>query len=234
MQPYFFPYIGYFDLINRTDRWVVFDVVKYTRKSWMNRNRILKEGGGWQYITVPVDTKHEDGNICDVTVIDKDAAKQRILSQLQHYRKARAPFFSPVRELVSRAFDASPGALLRDLNVASLTAVCDYVGIPFHYDIFSQMGVALPPIAGPGDWALEISAALGAREYINPPGGRGLFDRNEFEKRNIALSFTEVADFRYETAPYPYEEALSILDVLMWNSPQHVKTYLDGLLEDQS
>jgi len=227
MQPYFFPYIGYYDVINRSERWVVFDIVKYVPKSWMNRNRILHPTQGWQYVTVPVDRHSEGSTIKDVSIVDKQEAHRRILGQLEHYRSGRAPYFRAVRNLVDRCFTETETSKLRDLNVRSLALVCDYLGIGFRPLIASQIALALPPILHPGQWALEISSALGASTYVNPPGGRELFRPEEFESRGIGLEITPTHDFRYDCGSYGYVERLSVLDVLMWNSPGRVKAYLD-------
>lgn len=228
MQPYFFPYIGYFDLINRTDRWVVFDVVQYVPKSWMNRNRILHPTDGWQYVSVPV-VKHRETLIKDVLLVDRNEAHRRVLGQIEHYRNGRAPFFEPVRELIDRCFLEASSGRLRDLNVSSLALVCEYVGVDFSPVVFSESDIELPPIEHPGQWALEIGSAMGASEYVNPPGGKDLFDERAFAERGIRLEFTELADFRYACGSYDFVERLSIIDVLMWNEPKAVKAQLDAM-----
>ncbi len=227
MQPYFFPYLGYYDLINRTDRWVVFDVVKYSPRSWMNRNRILHPSAGWQYISVPVDRHLEDGLIKDVLIVDKEAVRRRILGQIDHYRVNRAPYFEPVRALVDECFRGLATDRLRDLNVRSLAVMCAYLGVRFDPTILSETGLQLGEIHHAGQWALEISAAMGASEYINPPSGRSLFAPEEFARRGIALTFTELIEFRYPCAPYDFVEHLSIVDVLMWNASAAVQQFLD-------
>ena len=121
MQPYFFPYIGYYDLMDRSDKWVVFDIVKYRPRSWMNRNRILHPSQGWQYVSVPVHRPSSQAKIDEVTVIDKAQACQRILGQLDHYQ-GRAPFFSEVTSLVRETFaqaetDYLDGARSEDLGL---------------------------------------------------------------------------------------------------------------------
>jgi hypothetical protein len=228
MQPYFFPYLGYFDLINRTDRWVVFDVVKYVPKSWMNRNRILNASDGWQYVTVPVDKRTEGRLIKDVVIIDKEVAHRRILGQIEHYRKGRAPFFAAVRGIIDGAFNAS-STKLADLNLQSLALSCVYLGIPFDATVLSQSDIVLPPIDDPGDWALEISAAFGADAYVNPPNGRHLFDPEAFAARGIHLGFTDVIEYRYSCKSYEFVDLLSIIDVMMWNPPDAIKAYLDEI-----
>lgn len=228
MQPYFFPYLGYFDLINRTDRWIVFDVVKYTPKSWMSRNRISHPAKGWQYIHIPVNKHVNQGRICDVKVVDAAAAHARIRGQLLHYRKARAPYYTPVTALVDKAFAYPKSDRLRDLNVGTLLVVCEYLGITINHDILSEMHLPLPEINTAGQWALEIADALGAREYINPPGGREIFHEDDWRARGITLSFTELLDYRYPSGPFDFCERLSVLDVLMWNTPSAVKAFLDA------
>lgn len=224
MQPYFFPYLGYYDVINQSDAWIVFDVVLYKPKSWMNRNRILHPSEGWQYISVPVAHASTDA-IKDVRVIDKAAAQRRILGQIEHYRARRAPFFSAVRALIEKAF-AAAGDALADLNVASLAVVCEYIGIPFEPKKLSEMGLSLPKIEDPGDWALEICAALGFDGYVNPPGGRDIFDVGRYARRGISIRFTDLVDFRYSQRAASFVEHLSVLDVLMWNPPESVRAYL--------
>lgn len=228
MQPYFFPYLGYYDLINRTDRWIVFDVVKYAPKSWMNRNRILHPSEGWQYISVPVDKHAGEGVIKDVQILDAGAAHNKIRGQIEHYRKGRAPYFSAVAKLIDDCFADLPGNLLRDLNVRSMSVVCDYLGIAFNHANLFEMSLALPEIKHPGQWALEICSALGADAYLNPPGGREIFVPHEWEERKIQLGFTDMVSFNYPTGHYQFVEHLSIIDVLMWNSPEAVKIYLDS------
>jgi len=231
MQPYFFPYLGYYDLINRTDRWIVFDVVKYKPKSWMNRNRILHPTEGWRYISVPVDKHAGEGAIKDVQILNAGEAHDKIRGQIEHYRKGRAPFFTAVARLVDDCFAGLHSNLLRDLNVRSLSVVCDYLGIDFIHSSLSEMELALPEIKHPGQWALEISSAIGADAYLNPPGGREIFLPHEWDERGIQLGFTDLVSFNYATGPYTFIEHLSIIDVLIWNSPEVVKTYLDSRLD---
>lgn len=224
MQPYFFPYLGYFQLIASVERGVVFDTVQYTRKSWMNRNRILDGKGGWQYINVPVSTTLGT-SIQATQVIDHDAALKRILGQLEHYRY-KAPFYQQVRELVNMTFASVQGSGIGDLNVSSLKVVCDYLGLPFDWTLCSAMDLQLPPIEHAGQWALEISSQLGARQYINAPGGREIFVASEWQEREIELLFLDLSTFVYPVAPYDFIGNLSILDVLMWNEPGAVLSYM--------
>lgn len=225
MQPYFFPYIGYFALIAQTDRWVVFDVVQYNAKSWMNRNRILHPQTGWQYVGVPVHHAPKGTLIREIRVQNKEAALDRLLGQLQHYHR-RAPHFPAVVELVRNAFVRASTDRLVDLNVATLAATCEYLGLTFDWSVCSEMGLDLNGIEHAGEWALRISAQLGADTYINPPGGRGIFRPEEWAAAGIALRFLDPPALRYDCAPYAFIESLSILDVLMWNRPETIAAAL--------
>lgn len=222
MQPYFFPYIGYFELIHRTDRWGVFDIVKYNRKSWMSRNRILHPTSGWQYVTVPVRHAPRETLIRDVCVVSRRETRDRILGQLEHYRR-RAPYFRQVCDLVKDGFDRGTSPRLVDLNVDTLSATCARLGIDFTPEYASRLDLPLTRVEHPGRWALEICRELGATDYLNPPGGYGIFRPEEWRESGIGLAFTNLPDLRYTCAPYSFCENLSILDVLMWLRPEDAR-----------
>ena len=226
MQPYFFPYIGYFELIAKTDYWVVFDVVQYNDRSWMNRNRILHPKAGWQYIQVPVAKTPHGTPIHRIRLKDRAAAQTRLLGQLDHYRK-HAPYFRQVIDVVHASFAESSDRLV-DLNVAGLASVCAYLGLEFRFSLCSETDLDLEGIEHPGQWALRIAEKLGASEYINPPGGRDLFRQSEWEAASIRLRFTEMPSFSYPCGPYPFIDNLSILDVLMWNRPAEIVAAFGG------
>ena len=194
----------------------------------MTRNRILHPSQGWQYISIPVSKHIEKGAIKDVIILDLGASRDKIRGQIDHYRKGGAPYFFAVAGLIDDCFSGLKTNLLRDLNVRSLELVCDYLGVAINHTNLSEMSLDLPEIQHPGQWALEISCALGADAYLNPPGGRDIFRPSEWEDRGVRLEFTELVSFVYTTRHYTFIERLSIIVVLMWNSPEAVKTYLDS------
>lgn len=218
MQPYFFPYLGHFALIAQTDRWVVFDVTQYTPKSWMSRNRVLHPDKGWTYINVPLANSSISITTCQAQVLDLAGVQKSLLGKLSHYRR-KSPFYDQVVSLVNRVFHDLGSDLLVDLNTRALQEVCRYLELPFNYSVCSRMGLDLSGIEGAGEWAPSISKQLGADVYLNPMGGRELFDPLDFTAGNTRLAFLEFSPFAYETGPYQHESGLSILDVLMWNSP---------------
>ena len=221
MQPYFFPYLGHFCLIACVDRWFVLDITQYTPQTWMNRNRILHPYAGWQYITAPLSKSSSSIKICEATILDLSAARESIARKLTHYKK-HAPYYRSVVALVHEAFDATTNDSLVQLNVRTLQAVCRYLDIRFDFNVCSELNLSLPASLGPGDWAPNICSLVGATSYVNPIGGQELFDPTEFSRRGVDLYFAKTTEFSYTTSPYKYEPHLSILDVLMWNSPAAV------------
>ncbi len=226
MQPYFFPYLGYFDLIYQTDVWIVFDTVQYTRRGWMNRNRILHPRSGWQYITVPVQKHPRDTPIKAIRIAQTQPWREKILGQLGHYRR-RAPFYHEVIALVKRCLWPDESSLAR-LNVRCLAAVCDYLDIPLQPRYLSEMNLELGVIREPDDWALQIALALGADEYVNPPGGKGLYDPQKYARAGVKLTIRNLPPLEYTSPGYEFIPNLSILDVLMWNEPARVRAHLEA------
>lgn len=221
MQPYFFPYFGYFDHISRCDIWVVFDLTQYTPCSWITRNRVLRPDQGWQYILCEVHGS-ENIPISSVKLCNRKKTRDKILGKLTHYKKY-APYYKQVVGIINRTFEAARADTITDIDVSGLSAVCDYLSIPFKPLIASEAGFDLPEITHSGQWALEISHLLGAKTYVNTPGGQELFRPDEFAERGIRLGFTGVPRLTYDCKPYAYEPHLSILDVMMWSDPDVIR-----------
>ena len=227
MQPYFFPYLGHFALIAACDRWIVFDISQYTRKSWMSRNRILHPEKGWQYISVPVANASLGIATSEVVVKDLNISMNQLLGKLTHYRK-KAPYYNNIIRLVQECFSAAADNRLVTLNTAALEIVTSDLDIPFNYRLCSELELTFPEQMGPGDWALEISKQCGASMYLNPVSGRHLFDPSAFNCSSIQLGFSEFAEFVYPVSGTEFETGLSILDVMMWCSPGEIKQVLNS------
>ncbi|MEZ4771118.1 MAG: WbqC family protein [Caldilineales bacterium] len=229
MQPYFFPYLGYFDLINSVDHFVIYDSVQYIKHGWINRNRVLKPGEGWQYITAPVDRRsfHDSYRtpIKDVEVVQGDAWKERIQGQLDHYRK-RAPRFQETISLVSTCLDSDERSISR-LNASILREICDALRVAFSYSFASEMPMAHDAELDAQDRVLAICEWLGAGTYINLPGGRDLYDEQHFRQRGVQIEFRELPPLVYSCLAYQFVPNLSIIDVLMWNEPVRIRQHLE-------
>lgn len=232
MQPYFFPYLGYFDLINYTDEWIVFDTVQYIRHGWINRNRILHPGDGWQYIVVPVRKHKLNILIKDVEPDNSQSWSERVIGQLMHYRRT-ARYFDNTMAIIKDCL-AYRHASITGLNIKSLELVCEYLGISFKWKLFSEMNIDMRHVDHPGAWALEISRALGAQEYANLPGGKSLFNANDFIQNGIELTFRNMPSMMYSCRGYTHVPNLSVIDAMMWNSPADIKNFLDSWREQSN
>ena len=227
MQPYFFPYIGYFSLIKYTDKFILFDPVQFIKHGWIERNRILKQGGGWMYIAVPLEKHPRETLIKDIQ-IREEPWKEKIFSQLTAYKK-RAPYYKETLEVITKALDIQTKSITH-LNHKILKVVCEYLDIPFESYIFSEMNLTIEQPHAPDEWALNICKSLGnVDEYVNPPGGLNFFNRDKYEKAGIKLLFQQPILTPYsQCQPFAFEEGLSIVDVMMFNSKEQINKMLDN------
>lgn len=226
MQPYFFPYLGYFALIKHTDYWVAFDTPQFIRHGWIERNRILKPNEGWQYIKIPLEKHSTKTPIKDIKIKQDSNWEQKILTQLEHYKK-KATYYGDVVNLVQKVALYNTESIV-DLDVKSLSVVCDYLEIDFSYTIFSKSDVIVDSVNAPDEWALEISKALGAEAYYNPPGGIDFFDIKKYRRNGIDIRFLKLNLIEYKQKGNVFEPGLSIIDVMMFNSPEQIRKMLDN------
>jgi hypothetical protein len=163
--------------------------------------------------------------IREVTIAEDRKWKKRILGQLQTYKR-KAPYYHQVMDLMEDCLACDIDSISY-FDVFALEKVCAYLGIHFDYLIFSNMNLTLEQVEAPGDWALRISQVLGAKEYANPPGGELLFNRESFSANNIKLTIRKLPPLVYDCPGYEFIPNLSIIDVLMWNAVEIIKSYLD-------
>jgi hypothetical protein len=226
MQPYFFPYIGYFSLIKHTDQFILFDPVQFIRHGWIERNRVLKQNGGWLYVKVPLEQHDREALIKEIRIDNSSDWKRTFFSQLETYKKI-APYYREIiallHELFSEEFDD-----IVSLDKAALEAVCKYLGINCDFKVFSQMKLEIAGPKASDEWALNTCLAMGGiDEYWNPPGGKDFFDRLKYEKAGLKLVFQEVKIKEYKQGEREFEPGLSIIDVMMFNSPEEINKMLD-------
>lgn len=225
MQPYFFPYLGYFSLIKHTDRFILFDTPQFIYHGWIERNRVLKQTGGWQYISVPLQKHTREEAIRDIRIDGVQPWKEKLKAQLVHYKKA--PCYWPVMKMLNTALEEEFEDITHQ-NKFCLEQVCRYLNISADLDIFSEMGLSIGSVQAPDEWALRICQAIpGANAYWNPPGGVEFFDRQKYEKAGIDLKFQKMVLDEYPQKGAPFEPGLSILDVMMFNSPEKINEMLD-------
>ena len=222
MQPYLLPYIGYFQLINAVDVFIVYDNVKYTKKGWINRNRFLQSGADVLF-SVPL---KKDSDFLEVRerVIAPDFTPAKVLNALREaYR--RAPFFAPAFAVVERVFENREPNLF-EFILASIREVCAYLGIATRIVVSSTLAID-HGLQGK-EKVLALCERVGADTYLNPIGGLELYSRPEFAARGIALHFLKARDFEYPQLGAPFVPWLSIVDVMMFNSPERIGECLAG------
>ena len=225
MQPYFFPYFEQFRLLAACDLWVAFDIVQYSRKSWINRNRVLNRDTGTSYISVPVKHGGLDVTIKDALIdASKDWRSADVLNKLRVYKK-RAPHYDATVALVTEAMQGEH-ATLGALNTAIIRHVSRALGIQTPIVLASELPIELPAEAEPDEWALLISQALQAKEYRNSAGGKSFFDTSKYAAAGITLSFHEHVPRTYRTADFEFVPDLSIIDWLMWNDLATLQEWL--------
>ena len=206
--------------------------MQYIESGWIRRNRILKPKEGWQYIGVPVVKCSHKTIINEIKINDNEPWRDRIIRQLQHYSK-KAPYYKEVIRFLEHAFTGETDSI-SELNVHLLAETCRYIGIPFNVEVFSQMTVAVESASTADEWALNTCKALGADTYINPPGGIEFYDSGKYFQAGVELEFLQVNLRPYDQRNDAFEKGLSILDVMMFNSPQEIHVMLDDYVKLKS
>ena len=235
MQPYFFPYIGYISLIKHTDEFMLFDPIQFIHHGWIERNRILKPvdrnkppvpGENWQYISVPLIKHSRETLIKDIKIDNSIDWKNKIIAQLNCYKK-RAPYYKNTMEVIERCFSIETDSIV-ELNYHILCEICKYLGIDTKITIFSKENLEIEKANAPDEWALNICKAKGnVNEYWNPPGGAEFFNPEKYKNANIDLKFQKVELTPYVQRIGYFEEGLSIIDVMMFNSKEVINEMLD-------
>ena len=225
MQPYFLPYIGYFQLLTCADRFVVYDNVEFTKKGWIQRNRILDHGSP-RVFTIPVAHASDTLHVCEREIaVNSNRDRQKILNVVRNaYR--RAPFFDDAYPLVEECVMHSKTNLF-DFILHSLKAACSYLQMTPSMAISSHLDVD-HSLKGQ-DRVIAICQHEGAATYVNPIGGVSLYDSKSFSDAGIDLAFLRVdPDLAYRQFGNPFEPNLSIVDVMMFNSVEDTRKMLSS------
>jgi WbqC-like protein family len=220
MQPYFFPYIGYFQLMHAADTFVVYDDVQYMKGGWINRNRIrLDDKATW--LTIPV---HRASTYLDINQREyqlDESTLDRVTNKLSAAYSS-APAFAETLELVKRKL-ACPNPNVAAVNTGLLQATAERIGISCQLVMSSVLGVSRA-LRGE-DRVIAVCKALQATAYVNAIGGIELYDPDHFAMAGMRLSF-----LRTLVPPEPLSDGpvhLSILDTLFRESPAQIAGKLD-------
>ncbi len=221
MQPYFFPYIGYWQLINNVDRFIIYDDVNFIKGGWVNRNRILVNGSPI-FLTIPLVDASPNKKIRDIEIFSDNHWKEKLLKTIQlSYKKS--PFFSEIFPLIQEIifFDEKN---LSNFLVNQIKMILDFLEIDTHITITSTI-YHNSHLSG-NLRVLDICKQENADCYVNLIGGRSIYDEREFKELGMDLFFIESERFKYDQKSSEFIASLSIIDLLMSIGPNGVKSRL--------
>jgi hypothetical protein len=211
MQPYFLPYIGYFQLLASVDQFIVYDNIKYTKKGWINRNRMLLNGAGAMF-SLPL---KKDSDALDIVNRELAVDFERI-KLLKKFKGAysHAPQFDLIYPVLERIVQHEERNLFRYIH-NSIVQLCEYLGIKTEVRISSE--IAIDHELKGQDKVLALCRAVGANMYINTIGGVELYAKDDFRREGIDLLFIKSRPNEYAQYGDAFVPWLSIVDVLMFN-----------------
>jgi hypothetical protein len=221
MQPYFFPYIGYFQLIESVDVFIIYDNIKYTKKGWINRNRLLRNGAD-SVFTVPLRKDSDSLDVRDRAVAD-DFDRGKLVNQLREAYQ-RAPHFQEAFPVVEKAV-MSPVRNLFGYIHGSVVEVCRYLGIGA--SILPSSTIEVDATLKGDQRVLALCKATGASVYVNAIGGQELYSREEFTARGVELKFLRSHAVTYPQFGGAFVAWLSIIDVMMFNPVSRIREFLE-------
>ena len=221
MQPYFFPYIGYFQLINTVDKFIIYNDVNYINRGWINRNNILINNAPF-CLTVPLSKASQNKLIHEVEILDDLKWKKKLKKTIE-LSYVKAPFFEEINSLLDNLLKQN-FQTVSEFNVAGIIEVCNYLSIKTiikensqHYQNSELSGQ---------ERILDICIKESATHYINPIGGINLYDKNFFLEKNVNISFLQTTSIYYKQLHNEFVPSLSIIDVLMFCSKNQIKNEL--------
>lgn len=219
MQPYLFPYLGYFQLIRAVDTFVIYDDVNFINRGWINRNNILAQGKAHLF-TLELEGASQNKFINEIAVVGNP---EKLLKTIrQSYSKA--PHFAVVFPLIEDILNQQDKHLARFLGY-QLRQLCDYLGLHPKWHASSTLKKE-NGLRGQ-DKVLAICEELGATHYINVPGGKSLYDREAFASRGMRLSFIQPKAVSYRQFGNEFVPNLSIIDVMMFNDKEQCARLLE-------
>jgi hypothetical protein len=225
MQPYAFPYIGYFCLIEESDVFVFYDDVNYKKRGWINRNRILINGSPHSF-TIPLSKASQNKFICNIQTHSLEEFKCKFLKQVKRtYR--RSPFFEAGYTYVSDVFSAESESI-SDVAIRSIEQFYEMIG---SNKKFVRSSACFPHTRGMSrpDRLIEITKLLHSNSYVNSIGGTQLYWKDYFANKGVNLSFVRPKLKSYkQVGTRDFIAGLSIIDVVMNNDIENIKLHLQS------
>lgn len=219
MQPYIFPYIGYFHLIESTDMIVFCDDVNYIKGGWINRNRILLNKSDFLF-TIPVEKASQNKLINEVRPLITSDFTNKFFAQIETAYK-KAPFYKGVIEILKAVFSEQYDNIV-DLAIKSITSVYKYLDKDINW---TKSSIESPETKGleKADRIIQINKNLGYQSYVNAIGGQELYSKEYFNSKGVKLYFVKSQKVEYKQFDNDFVPWLSIIDVLMFNDKKAVK-----------
>ena len=220
MQPYLFPYIGYWQLIKAVDTYVVYDDAAYIKGGWINRNNYLFINDK-KLFTIQIKGASSYKLIKDIEIIDSFSNFIKMLKN--NYSKA--PYFLKTMELINKiiSFDKCNLALFIS---NSIQVILDYLNI--NVDVILSSSVNKNDALKGKDKVIDICKVLNASDYYNAIGGMELYNKQEFLQNNIKLFFLKTNITWYKQFNNDFIPGLSIIDIMMFNSIKEINLMLDN------
>lgn len=218
MQPYLFPYIGYFQLIYASDLFIIYDDVSYIKRGYINRNNILSKSGVERF-TIPVPGASQNKLIKDLSFSDDVEKTLRTIS----HNYSNRPYFTqvyPLIESILRYEDRSIAALC----LKSFQDIFLYLDIDKQFLKASTLDYDRSLLAK--ERLIHLSHKFGADCYINTPGGRNLYNKLDFAEEAVDLRFIDSLPIQYDQGVEDFVPNLSVIDVLMNCSPERIISLL--------
>lgn len=222
MQPYIFPYIGYYQLINAVDKFVIYDDVNYINKGWINRNNLLVNGKAFLF-TIPLKEASQNKLINQIEIQENGSWSKKLLKTIEQAYK-KAPYFENTFSLVSNIIN-SPVKGIHELALLSLRAVAEYLDIKTEF--VDSSSVYQNTNLKAQERILDICLKEKADHYFNPIGGMEIYSNELFERSGIRLDFLKTIPVPYTQFGNEFVPYLSIIDVLMFNSKAEVIELID-------
>ena len=221
MQPYIFPYLGYFQLIESVDKFVFYDDVNFIKQGWINRNSILQNGNPITF-TIPLKKASSYSKINEVEI--NLALYQKWENKFwktisQSYSKA--PYFTETKKLLEEVL-IEPNSSISELASNSILKVLDYLNISKAIS-YSSESFSDSKELDKADRIISITKELNSNSYINRMGGKSLYNKDYFKMNGIELNFIENQLPVYKQFSHPFVQGLSIIDILMFNAKDDVK-----------
>ncbi len=227
MQPYFFPYIGYFQLIAAVDKFVIYDDVNYIKRGWINRNNILVNNQSFLF-SIPLISASQNSKINEIKISEDVNWKSKLLKTIElSYKKA--PYYQSVFTVLEKVLKGNH-EFISQLNTEVIIEVCNYLKIDSKIQVTSTI-YGNSNLKG-SDRLIDICRIENAKTYINAIGGEKLYNKDVFKQFGIDLFFLNVKPVTYKQYKNDFIPNLSIIDVLMFNDVDFVKELLIKINED--